>query len=250
MITMVTDGKNMRALSGKTYEQRYNVAASRARDRLYLFRSFARDQVSEKDLRAKLLDHFAHPLEQDSVRVEQLRDLCESNFERAVYDALTRQGFRTTPQVHAGAYRIDLVVEGTEDRRLAIELDGDQYHTPERWAHDIARQRVLERVGWRFWRCWGSSYLADPEGSLADLFSTLAEHGIEPLGSAGADISKITEYREVVPSIGSSETEMDDKTADLADTELEETLKTEEVEDERRGGSVLPFSHKTGSASS
>ena len=35
-----------------------------------------------------------------------------------------------------------MVVEGNDDRRLAIELDGDKYHTPDRWADDLARQRV------------------------------------------------------------------------------------------------------------
>src|SRR3981081_454577 len=52
------------------------------------------------------------------------------------------------------------------DRRLAVECDGDQYHGPERWADDMARQRVLERVGWRFWRCWASSFTIDPDGCM------------------------------------------------------------------------------------
>ena len=33
-----------------------------------------------------------------------------------------------------------------DDRRLAIELDGDKYHGPDRWADDIRRQRALERL--------------------------------------------------------------------------------------------------------
>jgi NAD(P)-dependent dehydrogenase (short-subunit alcohol dehydrogenase family) len=30
----------------------------------------------------------------------------------------------------------------------------------------MARQRVLERVGWRFWRCWASSFTIDPDGCM------------------------------------------------------------------------------------
>ena len=48
------------------------------------------------------------------------------------------------------------------------------------------RQSALERVGWIFWRCWGSHWIADPEGCLADLKVTLNRLGIEPIGMAAA----------------------------------------------------------------
>ena len=92
------------------------------------------------------------------------------------------QKYRVRPQVGALGYRIDLVVEGAGDRRLAIECDGDAYHGPERWADDMRRQRVLERVGWRFWRCWASSFTIDPDLCMADLFATLERLQIYPLG--------------------------------------------------------------------
>jgi hypothetical protein len=44
------------------------------------------------------------------------------------------------------------------------------------------RQLMLERLGWTFWRCWGSSWYVDPDGCLADLCNTLNYLGIEPLG--------------------------------------------------------------------
>ena len=68
--------------------------------------------------------------------------------------ALTSRGYRVIPQVKTGAYRIDMVIEGVGDVRLAIECDGDEFHGPDRWAHDMNQQRVLERVGWVFWRCF------------------------------------------------------------------------------------------------
>ena len=95
-------------------------------------------------------------------------------------------GYRVQPQVKVGPYAIDLVVEGHDDRRLAIELDGDAYHGPERWSEDLARQRVMERVGWRFWRCWGSSFLLDPDACMDDLLFALRSVGIEPIGRSEA----------------------------------------------------------------
>jgi REase_MTES_1575/AAA domain len=127
MISMVSDASTVTANSGAMFEQRFNVAMSRARDRVYLFRSFTLQDLSAKDLlRTSLLTHFTAPLYRD---VEKNgRDRCESDFEKDVYDKLNSAGYRILPQVRAGGYRIDLVVEGTAGRRLAIECDGDQYH--------------------------------------------------------------------------------------------------------------------------
>jgi very-short-patch-repair endonuclease len=162
------------------FEQRFNVAISRARDRMYLVRSVREEELKPDDLKAKVLRHFRDPMKGSKRPEGDAAALCDSDFERAVLRKLVEGGYRVTPHVGALGYKIDLVVEGTGDRRLAVECDGDQYHGPERWADDMARQRVLERVGWRFWRCWASSFTIDPDGCMADLFSVLDANGIQP----------------------------------------------------------------------
>ncbi len=101
-----------------------------------------------------MLQHFVNPMLQQQ-QSNNPRELCDSGFERDVYDRLIEKEYNVIPQVKVGIYSIDLVVEGEQDRRLAIELDGDKYHTPEKWMDDWKRQRTMERVGWKFWRCWG-----------------------------------------------------------------------------------------------
>ena len=97
---------------------------------------------------------------------------------------MLEMGFRIRPQVSVGGRRIDFVIEGHNDRRLAIELDGDKYHGPDRWAEDVRRQKALEGLGWTFWRCWGSNWIADPEGCISDLRLVLDRLGIDPIGAA------------------------------------------------------------------
>ncbi|SHK12406.1 AAA domain-containing protein [Hymenobacter psychrotolerans] len=183
-LSLVVSGKP-KALGHKDDERRFNVAASRARDRMYLVRSVQADELSPADhLRRKLLAHFVSPYAQDELRVSNLRALCESGFEREVYDFLTERGYRVQPQVKAGQYRIDLVVEGDNDQRLAVECDGDQYHGPDRWHDDLRRQRVLERAGWRFWRCFASAWVRWRSEAEQDLLRHLAELGIGPVAAA------------------------------------------------------------------
>ncbi len=185
-------------LSRDTFAQRFNVAASRAKDRMYLVRSVAVEHLSAADLmRRKLIGHFATPFNQDQERVADLRKLCESPFEREMYDELVQRGYWVTPQVSVGQYRIDLVIEGHNDNRLAVECDGDKYHGPDKWSDDMQRQRVLERAGWVFWRCFASTFLRRRSTVLQDLLKTLAERGIEPIGAEGAPRSVHTELRKV-----------------------------------------------------
>ncbi len=183
-------------LSRDIFAQRFNVAASRARDRMYLVRSVDLAHLSEADrLRRKLIGHFAQPFPEDRADTQDARALCESPFEREVYDWLTQQGYRVTPQARVGAYRVDLVVEGSNDTRLAIECDGGRHQGPEQWTHDIRRQRVLERVGWVFWRCFAATFVRRRVAVLEDLRAMLAANGIEPLGVQGAPLSVHTQMR-------------------------------------------------------
>jgi len=108
---------------------------------------------------------------------------------------LIEKGYNVTPQVKVGAFSIDMVVEGENDRRLAIELDGDKYHPPEKWMDDWKRQRTMERVGWTFWRCWGSSYTIDPEACIEDLVNVLIGMQIYPCERSN-EVNIYTEQRE------------------------------------------------------
>ena len=195
-ISMVDSPQSKSAKTSIVFQQRFNVALSRARDRQYLVRSVTEEMLNPEDLKAKVIQHFKSPMLNQPSDIREQIELCDSDFERDVYTRLTNLGYKVIPQVHVGLYSIDLVVEGVDDRRLAIELDGDKYHGPERWADDLSRQRVLERVGWRFWRCWGSSFTLDPDGCMDDLVSTLTLMEISPIGAMTSPVV-YTEHRVV-----------------------------------------------------
>ena len=214
-------------LSRGTFAQRFNVAASRARDRMYLVRSVDPEHLSQADrFRRSLIAHFSAPFAQDEIRTEDLRKLCESDFEREMYDELTQRGYWVTPQVKVGPYRIDMVVEGHNDARLAIECDGDKFHGPDKWADDMQRERNLNRAGWGvFWRCFASTFIRRRKETLDDLLKTLAERGIEPIGAEGAPQSVHVEQR-VVSTLTEQTTE-----DGLDDAEIPTSLSASMVDD-------------------
>jgi len=185
-LSMVVCPKTATAITRRTFAQRFNVAASRARDRMYLVRSVSLEDLSEADhLRRSLIEHFSSPFAQDETRKvkRNSRDHCQSPFEREVYDLLTEQGYNVIPQVSVGEFCIDIVVEGFDGKRLAIECDGDRYHGPEQWESDMRRQRILERAGWRFWRCFASTFILQREQVVEDLLNTLENLGVRAVGA-------------------------------------------------------------------
>jgi len=199
MVSMVLAEGNRAAQNRADVFQRFNVALSRARDRMYLFRSVTESSFGEDTLNAKLIRHFRQPFHQDVKKVGALREQCESGFELEMFDELVKRGYRVQPQVPCGGYRIDFVVEGSEGRRLAIECDGDRFHGPGQWSADMARQRVLERAGWTFWRCFASSFVRHRSAVLNDLVATLNNLGIEPLGAESVNNTVWSHFKEVDP---------------------------------------------------
>lgn len=180
-LVVATDPNNptgrIGAMTGLPAERRINVAATRARDQMWVAHSIDPDRFPNGDLRAELIRHCQNPGAPAAV-LEQLEERCESEFERRVLRRIIAHGYRkVTVQHEVNRYRIDIVVEGP-DARLAVECDGDRWHGPEVWHRDRARQQVLERAKWTFERIRGSAFFRDPDAALAPLWDRLDELGI------------------------------------------------------------------------
>ena len=165
------------------YKKRYNVAVSRARNQLWVIHSLDPDtHLKGGDLRRRLIEHARDPQALMRAMEEQGRRT-DSVFEKLVLHRLISAGYRVHPQWPVGARRIDLVIEG-ETKRLAVECDGEKWHTPEQLQQDLERQAILERLGWIFVRIRGSVFFRDADRAMAPVFAKLAHLSIEPLGAA------------------------------------------------------------------
>ena len=175
-------------LADAAARRRFNVAASRARDQIWLFHTVDSASLSPTCMRRCLLDYM---LDRRRKPPEEHDQRFESDFERDVFQRITQRGFHVRAQVAVGdttahRYRIDLVVEGMQ-ARLAVECDGDRWHGPERYEADMARQRDLERAGWRFVRIRGSAFYRNPDEALEPLWKELERMGISPDGAVDSE---------------------------------------------------------------
>jgi very-short-patch-repair endonuclease len=182
------------------FKQRFNVAASRAKDQMWVVHSLdPRSQLQPGDLRRRLIEYAEDPSRVLNA-INSLEQSTESPFETEVAARLVRAGFRVIPQWRVGYYRIDLVVEGA-GKRLAIECDGDRFHPLEKLQEDMARQAVLERLGWNFVRIRGSRFYRDPENTMASVISSLDAAGIGRIGSENAPEDPSSEGKELIERV-------------------------------------------------
>ena len=177
LVVAAGEERRIGAMTKESDRQRLNVAASRAQDQLWCVRSVSLDELHPDDVRSQLIRYCQNPARAAQAEGEAKFD---SDFERDVFRHITGRGYRVRTQYRVGRYRIDLVVEGVGGR-LAVELDGDAYHGPERWDSDRQRQTILERLGWTFYRIRGSAYYRDPDAALSGLWDRLESLEIRPV---------------------------------------------------------------------
>ena len=164
----------------KVYKRRYNVAASRAKDQLWVVTSLdSANDLKSGDIRKLLLDYAKNP-SINELRNEQIEHDSESPFEEAVAKALSNRGYHIVQQWEVGAYRIDMVAI-YQGRSIAIECDGEQWHSTESQIYsDMERQTILERIGWKFIRIRGSEYYMNPDKAIETVVNKLTGFGILP----------------------------------------------------------------------
>jgi len=185
MVKAPSETRRMLALTAMPYVQRFNVAASRAKDQMWVYHSMARDALTNsEDMRYQLLDYCygianrprnaAGGMSLGTVPEDAPVDPFDSLFEQRVYNRIVDRGYTVEAQYPAHGYNIDLVIIGAKGK-LAVECDGDFWHGPDVYEADLARQRELERCGWEFFRIRESVFYADMAASLKKLWGTLDE---------------------------------------------------------------------------
>jgi very-short-patch-repair endonuclease/DNA polymerase III delta prime subunit len=164
-----------------------NVAASRARDQLWVVHSLlpGRD-LKPGDLRLRLIAHAEDP---SALRPAPSREpgRFRSELEKEVHRELAEAGYRAIRHHAVGEAVIDLVALGEGGRRLAIQCDGDRVETPESIEEEMEHEQTLRRLGWEFLRVRGTEFFRDRPRAVQKLLRRLAQREILPAPAAGAE---------------------------------------------------------------
>jgi transcription elongation GreA/GreB family factor/very-short-patch-repair endonuclease len=256
LVLAPTEGRRMGSLTKDADKRRFNVAASRARDQMWLFHTATLNDLHPDSVAHRLLNYCLHPgVERTPLRDVGLADLrrridehergeaaprpFDSWFEADVFLHLADRGYRVIPQYPMADYSVDLVVEGLHGR-LAVECDGDVWHGAEAFDRDAYRQRMLERCGMHFVRIRGSAYYRDPSVALEPLWAELRSRGIRPEAEDAVMVSAADRTEPEGAEATSPELGDEPETVVEEDGELKEANEVDELSAEPGDSPVSP----------
>ncbi|SEP19240.1 Protein of unknown function [Halorientalis persicus] len=219
-----TISTNFGPLNKSGGERRLNVAVTRAKEQITVVCSMLPGDIDLSGSNSTGAKHFKNYLEyarkgeQALVRNDQVTDSLDfdSQFEKAVYDALEAEGYDVVSQVQSSSYSIDLAIKHPEQPGkfiLGIECDGAAYHSSKTARdRDRTRQMVLESLGWTIHRIWSPDWTSNQEQQLKKI-----EEKVESLLHGESSTFDVTE----VPSYEPEAIDIDSKTDHEAITEYQ-----------------------------
>ena len=191
------EGKALHLRVREDAKKVFNVAASRARDQMWVVHSLEPERdLKHNDLRLKLIRHVSAEEPSEKKKTPEKKYHLNSDLERTVLEHLKSESFHCETGVPVGEFKVDLVVVGKRGNRVAIQCDGDREINSEELELSLHRQMTLERLGWKFIRIRGSEYLRDPKKTLSKIKRRLKSFDIQPLGLLSSDPKKASAKEE------------------------------------------------------
>ncbi len=171
----------------------FNVAASRAKDQLWVVHSLDTDRdLKAGDLRLQLISH-AEDCGSRRKKASGKKPEFGTEFEERVFEELTEAKFRPVLRYRLGEYTIDMIVEGSGGERVAILCEGEHSRASTEMVDVMDRHLILERLGWKLIRLRASEFYKDPKNVVKRLLRRLKGYGIDRAADSATDSASVDE---------------------------------------------------------
>jgi superfamily I DNA and/or RNA helicase len=177
---VIANNAKFAALTKGSDIRRFNVAASRARNQMWLFHSVDLEDLNNKCVRYALLKYC---LEQNEPKEEIVSSkyLLLNDFEEQIASSIKDTGFKLSPKVKVGKYTIDFVVEtdlslghkSSQYKKIAVKCIGISEEEDYNWKNQYEMQMCLERMGWEFYKIRASEFYRNPSAVMERLTQKL-----------------------------------------------------------------------------
>ncbi|MBW9152411.1 AAA domain-containing protein [Clostridium estertheticum] len=177
---VIANNAKFAALTKDSDIRRFNVAASRARNQMWLFYSVDLEDLNDKCVRYALLKYCIDENEPKGENKPE-KHLLLNDFEENIGRHIKENGYKITPKVKVGKYLIDFVVEtdlsipSSDDfyKKIAVKCIGMTGDEDYDWQKQYEMQMCLERVGWEFYKIRASEFYRNPTLVMEKLIEKL-----------------------------------------------------------------------------
>ena len=177
---VIANNAKFTALTKGSDIRRFNVAASRARNQMWLFHSVDLENLNNNCVRHSLLKYCLEENEPEE-EVKSSEYLLLNDFEEQLKRYIKESGYMFTPKVKIGKYIIDFVVETNLQmlpseghyKKIAVKCIGMSEDEDYNWQKQYEMQMCLERVGWEFYKIRASEFYRNPNLVMERLLQKL-----------------------------------------------------------------------------
>lgn len=173
---------NFGPLGSDNGKRRWNVAVTRAREKVELFTSFPHSELAAKSGNAaKMITNYLELANTATLRNDIYADhQYDSPLEEEIAGFLMESDFVVHSQIGVKPYHIDLaIISPHDDQRyiVGVECDGATYHShPDARDRDRLRQQQLESLGWNIVRVWSTDWWYQQDAAKKVLLDSIQEY--------------------------------------------------------------------------
>ncbi|WP_027623619.1 AAA domain-containing protein [Clostridium lundense] len=180
MFLSMVIGDNMKfvPLTKESDIRRFNVAASRAKNQMWLFYSIDPQSLNRDCVRFSILDYCIN-YESYGKENKNIDYVFYSQLQRDVYKILSEKNYNICPNVNIGGYKIDFVLEGFKNKVAIICEDQDE-KTILNWDEQYEAQLKLKSSGWNIIKIRNIHFYRNMDSTMNKIFSKLEKQAMLP----------------------------------------------------------------------
>lgn len=175
---VIGDNIKFASLTKESDIRRFNVAASRAKNQMWLFYSIEPKSLNRDCVRFSLLNYCIN-YENYKREDRNIDYIFYSDLQRDVYKILAGKNYNIYPNVNIGGYKIDFVLEGFKNK-VAIVCENPDENTTLTWDETYEAQLKLKSSGWNIIKIRAVDFYRNIDNTMNKVFSKLQNQEMLP----------------------------------------------------------------------
>ncbi|NME96258.1 AAA family ATPase [Clostridium cochlearium] len=175
-------GNNMKfaSLTKEADIKRFNVAASRAKNQMWVFHSVDLKDLNKDCVRYELLE-YCNNYKKYNDNNNKLEYMEKRALHKEIYNIINSKGYEIYPSSDVYGIKSDFIVEGRNNKVfIKCKVHGSEKRTSEEIRDEYKLELKLKNMGWNIIKIRDLDYHRNPEKTMLDFFLKLSSLDILP----------------------------------------------------------------------
>lgn len=160
--------------------KRFNVAATRAKNQMWIFHSVDLKDLNKDCIRYELLE-YCNNYKKYNENNNKLEYMVKGSLQKEIYNIINTKGYEIYPSSDIYGFKLDFIVEGYNNKAaIKCRLHGSEEKNIKEIREEYKLELKLKNMGWNIIKIRDLDFYRSPEKAMLDLFLKLNSLGILP----------------------------------------------------------------------